>query len=456
MQGGRMSVNQDKKKSQAQLEHEDNLKKHNLKGQLETKKKAKPKTGVNTNTSSYLEINRLSEIKTKPVSWLWAGFMAYGKITIIAGEPGLGKSQIALSLAATVTSGGSWPLIHEKADVGSVIIFATEDTENTVKERLLASEANIEKIHMLGKVVEKDDSGRRIKRPFNLKKDIIQLYKAVDTIRDVKLIIIDPIAEFLGGIDSHKNTEVRILLAELNEFATKNNIAIIGISHLNKMSGSNALSRINGSGAFVAVARAVFIVCKDPKKPDLRYFIQAKNNLAKDTVGLEFSIVSSVLDGGEETSYIDWGNQPINKSADELLNLPLFGKEGNSEKDRAKQFLTALLSEKDMFSSEIKEAVLNEGISWKTARAAKEDLGIIAKRESSNGRWLWGKFSHEKTGKNTSSHLEGHLDEHHEFKGLAPDAPLKHGHLGETREFKGLAPDSHLDGDEEKITEKNF
>jgi AAA domain-containing protein len=191
--------------------------------------------------NSGLWTTRASDVTPKRVDAIWKDAnggirLARGEHTLIAGEPGLGKSQIAIAMAAACTTGGAWPCGEGRAPVGRVIFLAAEDSvEHTLVPRLIAAGAELDRIYFVEGVVAKDGKGRRT---FNFQADYIKLKALVKEIKDVVLVIIDPVTAYMGKIDGHKNTEVRAVLAPLGELAQECKVAIVSITHFNKGTGS--------------------------------------------------------------------------------------------------------------------------------------------------------------------------------------------------------------------------
>ena len=151
------------------------------------------------------EIVRVGDVEPLAVDWLWRGYLAKGKLTIIAGDPGLGKTQVALDMAARISVHARWP-DGEAAPSGSVIILSAEDgVADTIRPRLELAGADLLRIHVLTSVVESDGA----QRSFNLQADLATLGQAIEERRDVTLVIIDPITAYMGMIDSHRTTDVR-------------------------------------------------------------------------------------------------------------------------------------------------------------------------------------------------------------------------------------------------------
>jgi len=184
----------------------------------------------------------------------------------------------------------------------------------------------------------------------------------------------------LGDVDSHKNADVRALLSPLSDLAVKHGVAIIGVSHLNKSGSNDALMRVTGSLAFVAAARAAFLIVPDNDDENKRLFLPIKNNIGTDKTGLAFTLQSHQLKNGIETSKVVWLDEIILKSADEVIS-PQGGDDEKSKVEEAEEFLLDILSNGAMKYTEIISLAENEKISEKTLRRAKKKIGVQTKRE---------------------------------------------------------------------------
>lgn len=328
---------------------------------------------------------RVSDIQAKPISWLWSEFIAYGKVTMIAGNPDLGKSQITAYIAATVTTGNIWfdgtPCIE-----GKVIVLSSEDdVEDTIRPRLEAAGADLEQAFIIEAVIDKDKQGHRI---FNLETDLDRLSDILNSIQNVGVIIIDPISAYLGNVDSHKNADIRALLTPLAELAAKHGVAIICVSHLNKSTHNQALMRVTGSLAFVAAARAAFLVVQDPADNDRRLFLPMKNNLSKNKTGYSFKIESCQLQNGISTSKVVWSSEVITATADEVMLLQQNFEECGALEE-AKEFLLQILANGEVGATQVKSEAKKEGHSLTTIKRAKEKLQILAKKIGLKEGWVW-------------------------------------------------------------------
>lgn len=348
--------------------------------------------------ADHLELIELEHVTPEAVRWLWPGRFALGKLSLVAGYPGLGKSQLTASLTAVVTTGSTWPVTGEAAgDPGDVLILSAEDdAADTIKPRLLAAGADVRRCLMLGAIrVTPDKQNRSKRRCFNLNEDLTLLERALIRRPQTRLIIIDPLSAYMGdgrSVDTHKTSDVRSVLAPLTELASTYKVAVIGIFHLNKREGSSAMDRINGSGAFVAAARACWLVAKDKDEPRHRVFVPIKNNLAAEQDGLKFEIEGfdvPASGGVIPTSRLMWLPDRVTKTADEVLS----GTEKTDEKgvlNDAMDFIYGLLETGAKPAREIFEAAEEAGYAEKTVYRAKKKLGISAiKRKGKGGGWIW-------------------------------------------------------------------
>jgi len=330
---------------------------------------------------------RLSDVDPRPVRWLWPGRIALGKLTIISGDPGLGKSFLSCDLAARVSRGHAWPdapsgsaaTTLNTAPHGSVILLNCEDDlEDTIRPRLDRHGADASRIIALSGVRERAGANRQ--RQFNLARDLPALEVAIRAVGDCKLVVIDPVTAYLGDRhNSHITSVIRSLLTPLSKLAAKYDVAVVAISHLNKGSGS-AVYRTTGSLAFVAAARAVWGVSRDPENPARRWLLPIKNNLGNDTTGLAYSIT----DGR-----ITWEPAPVTTTADVALS-PKAKRSPDKESAEAEAWLKATLVPGTPTPSKSILADAREcGINERRLREAARSLGVAIKKTGMNDGWTW-------------------------------------------------------------------
>jgi DNA-binding transcriptional ArsR family regulator len=261
-------------------------------------------------------IKTFSDIHPKPVEWLWPNRIAIGKLTIYAGDPGVGKSQGSLDLAARLSLGSPFP-DHAPCPTGDSLILTNEDDpEDTIRPRLDALGADVSRIHYLKSRIVRDSAATVTLWDRETFLDAVDQIRGMG--RDFRLLIIDPLEGFLGGSDANKNGNVRETLAGLLSLAGEERFSVLAIQHLNK-AASPAAYRVGGSIAFTALARSVWIFIKDKRTPDRRLFLPLKNNLGADKSGFEYA-----LEAIGPSSRIRWGEE-AEDDLDSLMaafNLP--------------------------------------------------------------------------------------------------------------------------------------
>ena len=325
-------------------------------------------------------ITRLVDVEAKPVEWLWFNRFPLGKLSLIVGDPGLGKSFVSIYMASRVTTGEPWPEIGAPTLKGSVIILTAEDgIADTVRIRADAAGADVSKIFIIEGVKR---PGKEDGEFFNIREHLPALENAVEELGDVKLVCIDPLTAYMGDIEGHSTTQTRSTLAPVSMIAEKHNVAIIGITHLNKNTAARAIYRTMGSLAFTAAARAVWVVTKDEDDDSgqRRFFTPLKTNLSVNPTSLAFKI----QDGA-----VVFEPNPVDVSTDDVLSS-----ENASEKGAvadAKMWLTEALADGPVSSGDIFKMAKENGISEASLRRAKEKLSVYSYKDGygAEGKWLW-------------------------------------------------------------------
>ncbi len=323
-------------------------------------------------------LRRMSDIEPKPLRWLWPGFLPLAKLSLIGGDPGLGKSMLTLDLAARVSTGSPWPDGSQCPRGEAILLNAEDDPEDTIRPRLDAAQANPEKVHELFAVRETNGS----ESMFSLEKDVALLEATLIANPDVVLVVIDPISAYLGKSDSYRETDIRNILSPLQALAAEYDVSIIYVTHLNKNSGASAVYRMTGSTAFVGVARAVFAVDKDPDDKDRRFFAPVKANLSIDCVGMAYRVTTT----NEGIPRIEWESEPIAISAQDLLCAG----PDRGEASEAEEFLRDALDGGEQIPvTDIFRTGKEQGFSEKQLRIAKEKIGAQHKRTGFQGKSVW-------------------------------------------------------------------
>jgi len=324
----------------------------------------------------------LSEIEPQAVTWTWPNRIPRGKLTLIVGDPGLGKSFFCVDLAARISQGRKWPDCPGQADQGAALLLTAEDgLADTVRVRADAAGADASRLIVLEGVRE----GGEVKS-FNLAEHVPILEAVIRDRPDLALIVIDPLSAYLGDLDSHKNAEVRGALAPLSALAEKSNVSIVGVSHLNKSTASEkAIYRVMGSLSFVAAARACWGVIMDPEDPDQdhpsgRVLIPVKTNLSVRPEPLAFKI--------DESARLVYDPRTVHLNADEAMNS---NREDREQRSIAETWLRDVLKSGPLDVKAIRKQAQEEGIPVTTVYRAAQKIGIIRSRVgfSSAAQSVW-------------------------------------------------------------------
>lgn len=315
-------------------------------------------------TRTELQMIKMSEIQSQEVAWLWYPFIPYGKLTIVQGDPGDGKTMLVLNIAAKLSKGEGIDSEMKLTEPLTVIYQSAEDgLADTVKPRLEAAGANCENISVI------DDSIKSLSMIDERLEEAVIRTKA-------KLLILDPIQAYLGGdMDMNRANEARDMTKKLAALAEKYQCAIVLVGHMNKAAGNKAAYRGMGSIDFFAVARSVLLVGRVEGEANIRAVVQIKNNLAAFGRPKAFEL--------SEDGFHWLGDYEI--TADEVLG----GIAPKANKlEQAKRLLREVAETNNaMQSNEIFNLAEEQGISRRTLENAKKELSIRAKRI--NNSWYW-------------------------------------------------------------------
>lgn len=337
--------------------------------------------------SGDVELIQGNSVKLEKIEWIWDGWFPRGKLVILAGHAGTGKTTIMLSIAAILSVGSTLP-DGAKAEAGSVVIWSGEDDiADTLAPRLIAMGANMSNIFFV--------NGKG-SRPFDPSIDMPDLSKKMESLSDVKMVIVDPVVSAING-DSYKNVEVRKSLAPLVELGKKTKACIVGITHFNKVGATyrEPLDLISGSIAFAAVARVVLGAAKLPAPDEYghsRIFCRIKSNIGPDEDGFGYDLCCTFLKEQPdiEASMVSWGAYVEGHSRELILQVQSVEKVKFTALNEAEEFLKITLSDRAVASNEIFEKAKLLGISERTVRRAKESLKIDDFKETGkNGQWYW-------------------------------------------------------------------
>ena len=311
-----------------------------------------------------VKIIRMSNVELTPVEWLWKPYLPFGKLSVLQGNPGEGKTYFAMHLAAACTNGKLLPNM-ERLEPFNVIYQTAEDgLGDTVKPRLIEAGADLDRVLVI------DDSDVQLTlSDERIEKAIIE--------NNARLVIIDPIQAYLGAdVDMNRANEVRPIFMRLGQVAQRTGCAILLIGHLNKAAGMQSLQRGLGSIDIAAAVRSVMFIGKLKHDPTMRILTHEKSSLAPPGVSLAFSL-------GDEGGFRWVGEYDI--TADEMLSG--IEPQRETKTQQAKDLICALLAGgKQVFSEDIDKAALERGIPGRTVRDAKRELGDALKSKIVEGR----------------------------------------------------------------------
>ena len=311
-----------------------------------------------------VKIIRMSDVELTPVEWLWKPYLPFGKLSVLQGNPGEGKTYFAMHLAAACTNGKLLPNMERMEPFNVIYQTAEDGLGDTVKPRLIEAGADLDRVLVI------DDSDVQLTlSDERIEKAIIE--------NNARLVIIDPIQAYLGAdVDMNRANEVRPIFMRLGQVAQRTGCAILLIGHLNKAAGMQSLQRGLGSIDIAAAVRSVMFIGKLKHDPTMRILTHEKSSLAPPGVSLAFSL-------GDEGGFRWVGEYDI--TADEMLSG--IEPQRETKTQQAKDLICTLLAGgKQVFSEDIDKAALERGIPGRTVRDAKRELGDALKSKIVEGR----------------------------------------------------------------------
>lgn len=322
----------------------------------------------NKKVGTNLKLINMETVEVEEIEWLLYPFIPYGKVTIIQGDPGEGKTTMVLQITAKLTKGeavlpDSLEIQNHKTEPVNVIYQTAEDgLGDTIKPRLLAAGADCSKVLVI------DDSEQPLTMlDYRLEEAIIKT--------NARMVVLDPIQGFLGAdVDMHRANEIRPLMKKISGLAEKYHCAIVLIGHMNKNSGGKSSYRGLGSIDFQAAARSVLIVGRVKNEPETRVVCHVKSSLAPEGKSIAFRL--------DKAKGFEWIGE-YDVSADDLLS----GSNRGQKTSEAKEFLKEMLESGAMAQKEIAEEAENQGIKNRTLWNAKAELNIES--EKIGNQWFW-------------------------------------------------------------------
>ena len=311
-----------------------------------------------------VKIIRMSDVELTPVDWLWKPYLPFGKLSVLQGNPGEGKTYFAMHLAAACTNGKLLPNMERMEPFNVIYQTAEDGLGDTVKPRLIEAGADLDRVLVI------DDSEVQLTlSDERIEKAIVE--------NNARLVIIDPIQAYLGAdVDMNRANEVRPIFMRLGQVAQRTGCAILLIGHLNKAAGMQSLQRGLGSIDIAAAVRSVMFIGKLKHDPTMRILTHEKSSLAPPGASLAFSL-------GDEGGFRWVGEYDI--TADEMLSG--IEPQRETKTQQAKDLICTLLAGgKQVLSEDIDKAALERGIPGRTVRDAKRELGDALKSKIVEGR----------------------------------------------------------------------
>ena len=330
------------------------------------------------------DLARMDEVSPSRVNWAWKDRLAYGRLSLLVGPPGCGKSYLVLDMASRITTGRDWP-DGSPCEQGDVILMTNEDdASDTIRPRLDALGAAVERVfHFRGMKKKDDATGEMLESSVMLANtDVIE--KALIEHPNCKMLLVDPIGSFLGGkVDAHRDNEVRGALTPIVKLAEKYNVLLFVTCHTRKSVLGSADEQTLGSTGFVGLARAVFHLFEDHENRGRRILLPGKNNLANPS-GLAFRIKG-------DPAVLEWDDNPVELSADEYLQQQRAArhKRKPSKLDEACDWLKEFIGEKELLASDVKEKGELAGHSSRTIERASKRLGVVRRTADFGGKHFW-------------------------------------------------------------------
>jgi RecA-family ATPase len=347
-----------------------------------------------TDAPSSVRVVNAADIQILPQDWLWRYWLARGVLHLIAGSPGTGKSTVAVTLAAILTTPGSvWPDGSPSSEVGDVLIWTGEDSiEKTLLRRLVVAGADLTRVSF----VRATTTTVGKERAFDPSTDMDALMAAAAKMPNLKMLIMDPVVLVVKG-DSHKGTEVRRGMQPLCDLSEELNVAVIGITHFAKNSGGrNPIERVIGSIAFSAVARLVLAFAERSEDQGGGYImVRAKSNIGPSGDGFAYDLDRLNEGRDDETTKVTWTETLEGKAADLLKEAERRAKEDDEEEgggDRLKpseRWLLEFLKSGPKKVTEVDEAAKANGISEGQLKRARKTLCVWSKKDEGEQHGSW-------------------------------------------------------------------
>ncbi len=329
-----------------------------------------------------------SEIQPELIEWLWEGRIPFGKLTLFSGNPDLGKSLVTLDIAGRATTGRDWPDGKNSTPPCHVLILTAEDDpKDTIVPRLMACEADRQKVHFLTSTIFRTGKRGQAARDFALDTDVQLLNQHLRQHPETRVVIIDPISNYLGGASINKEQEVRRVLSPLAKVMADTGCAGITVGHFNKSLGVAAIHKTGGAVALVGIQRMAWGFMRSPDDAEVTLMLRVKGNLSKSKGGLRYRIKTrQVPISGQsvEQPIISWDGV-TEETADGTLSVESDPGEGKIR--AAMRWVKTALAEGPRRASDVYKEAEPQGFIVSTVRTASERIGV--KKANVRGEWYW-------------------------------------------------------------------
>lgn len=327
----------------------------------------------------------VADVTMRRTEWLWPGHLPAGAFVLLNGRQGDGKGTIGADWMARLTTGSPMPGGYKGEPINCAVLSLEDDTERTVVPRLMAAGCDLSRVTILDGIDDTDLDGNPLRRPWRMPGDLAALADLIVD-REIRFLILDPVAYMIGGADGNAYSEVGSILTALSDVAGRTGCTILGVRHLRKSSSSDARDAGIGSVAWTAVARAEFIVGRDPQDESgrLRVLAQSKNNLAPEVPSQTYVIDQ---DDELEVGVVRWmGSSTLSARH---LTAESDGPEAQSDRVEARELLRVLLAGGPVDAKTILRQANEAGIGERTLRKAKFDLKVKSEKAGLGGGWVW-------------------------------------------------------------------
>lgn len=317
---------------------------------------------------------RLSDVKSRPIDWVWKDRIARGRLCLLAGDPGVGKSMFTCAVSAAVSTGSALPGDAPRPSADVLILSAEDSAEDTIRPRCEAMGADLSRIRVVTAVRREGKEGF-----FSLASDMDALERELE---EVSLLIVDPIDAYVGtGVDSHRAAAIRSLLGPLAAAAERTGVAVVVVQHLTKGARDRAIYRPQGSIGYIAAARTALLVAADPdnRTSGVRHVALLKSNIGPQATTVAFSL---------EDGHFGWVPCESAKTAEQLLAVAA-SDDDQGALAAAEEFLRDLLAIGPVAAKEVHRQARDAGVAERTLIRAKGRLGVRSVKAGPRDGWEW-------------------------------------------------------------------